>query len=71
LGLPIEEALAFWRKSFSGHTDDQFNKQYKYNIRHSYGLEGRRANYPAKRYALVCGNKFMLTLGQLPANFDE
>ena len=51
LGLSIEEALAFWRKSFSGHTDDQFNKHYKYNIRHSYGLEGRRANYPAKRYA--------------------
>ncbi|KAI0256770.1 DNA primase large subunit [Lactifluus subvellereus] len=48
LGLPIEEALAFWRRSFSGHTDDQFNKHYKYNIRHSYGLEGRRANYPAK-----------------------
>jgi DNA primase large subunit len=52
LGLSIDEALAFWRTSFSGHTDDQFNKQYKYNIRHSYGLEGRRANYPAKRYAL-------------------
>ncbi|KAI0306506.1 DNA primase large subunit [Multifurca ochricompacta] len=48
LGLPIEEALIFWRKSFSGHTDDQFIKRYKYNIRHSYGLEGRRANYPAK-----------------------
>jgi DNA primase large subunit len=48
LGLSIEEALAFWRRSFSGYTDDQFNKQYKYNIRHSYGLEGRRANYPAK-----------------------
>jgi DNA primase large subunit len=52
LGLSVDEALAFWRKSFSGHTDDQFNKHYKYNIRHSYGLEGRRANYPAKRYAL-------------------
>ena len=51
LGVSIEEALIFWRKSFSGYTDDQFNKQYKYNIRHSYGLEGRRANYPAKRYA--------------------
>ncbi|KAI0302106.1 eukaryotic and archaeal DNA primase, large subunit-domain-containing protein [Russula brevipes] len=48
LGLSIEDALIFWRKSFSGHTDDEFNKHYKYNIRHSYGLEGRRANYPAK-----------------------
>ncbi|KAA1474935.1 DNA primase large subunit [Dentipellis sp. KUC8613] len=48
LGLSIEEAMLFWRRSFSGYTDDQFNKNYKYNIRHSYGLEGKRANYPAK-----------------------
>ncbi|KDR84019.1 hypothetical protein GALMADRAFT_56635 [Galerina marginata CBS 339.88] len=48
LGLSIEEAVAFWRKSFSRITDDKFNKEYKYNIRHSYGLEGKRANYPAK-----------------------
>jgi len=53
LGLSVEEALTFWRRSFSGHTDDQFNKRYKYNIRHSYGLEGRRANYPAKRYTFL------------------
>ncbi|KAK7043599.1 DNA primase subunit pri2 [Paramarasmius palmivorus] len=50
LGLSIEEALIFWRKSFIGGKlrDDQFDKEHKYNIRHSYGLEGRRANYPAK-----------------------
>ncbi|KAF9005580.1 eukaryotic and archaeal DNA primase, large subunit-domain-containing protein [Cyathus striatus] len=48
LGLSIEEAIIFWRKSFNRITDDKFNKEYKYNIRHSYGLEGKRANYPAK-----------------------
>ncbi|KII88643.1 hypothetical protein PLICRDRAFT_111442 [Plicaturopsis crispa FD-325 SS-3] len=48
LGVSIEEAIAFWRKSFSSITDDKFNKEYKYNIRHSYGLEGKRANYAAK-----------------------
>ncbi|EKM82746.1 hypothetical protein AGABI1DRAFT_53177 [Agaricus bisporus var. burnettii JB137-S8] len=48
LGLSIEEAVAFWRKSFDRMTDDKFSKEYKYNIRHSYGLEGKRANYPAK-----------------------
>jgi DNA primase large subunit len=48
LGLTIEEAMAFWRKSFNRLTDDEFNKRYKYNIRHSFGLEGKRMNYPAK-----------------------
>ena len=49
LGLSIDEAIAFWRRSFSNIQDDKFNKEYKYNIRHSYGLEGKRANYPARR----------------------
>lgn len=49
LGLSIDEAIVFWRKSFSNMTDDKFNKEHKYNIRHSYGLEGKRANYPAKK----------------------
>lgn len=52
LGLSIDEAILFWRKSFGNITDDKFNKEYKYNIRHSFGLEGKRANYPAKRYVL-------------------
>lgn len=49
LGLSIDEAIAFWRKSFSRMDDNKFNKEHKYNIRHSFGLEGKRANYPAKR----------------------
>ncbi|KAF8136692.1 DNA primase, large subunit [Boletus edulis] len=48
LGLSIDEAIAFWKKSLSTIADDRFNKEYRYNIRHSYGLEGKRANYPAK-----------------------
>ena len=50
LGLSIDEAITFWRRSFSNLQDDKFNKEYRYNIRHSYGLEGKRANYPAKRF---------------------
>ncbi|KAH8117327.1 DNA primase, large subunit [Phellopilus nigrolimitatus] len=48
VGLSVEEAVVFWRKAFGGRlTDDKFNKEYKYNIRHSYGLEGKRTNYAA------------------------
>jgi DNA primase large subunit len=45
----LEEALVYWRRGFSQLTDDKFQKEYKYNIRHSYGQEGKRMNYPAKR----------------------
>lgn len=49
VGLPVEEALLFWRRSFRGMSDDKFNKEYKYNIRYGYGLEGKRINFPAKK----------------------
>ncbi|RKP08353.1 eukaryotic and archaeal DNA primase, large subunit-domain-containing protein, partial [Thamnocephalis sphaerospora] len=45
IGMPVEEGLIFWRRSFSKITDDQFQKSYAYNIRHNYGLEGKRADY--------------------------
>lgn len=48
--MPIDEAVAFWREAYGDTmTNDKFNKEYKYNIRHSYGLEGKRSNYPARR----------------------
>ncbi|KAJ6260947.1 hypothetical protein Dda_3608 [Drechslerella dactyloides] len=45
IGLSIDEALVFWRQAFSKFTDEQFNKEYRYNIRHSYGLQGAGRNY--------------------------
>ncbi|KAJ3316423.1 hypothetical protein HDU76_001823 [Blyttiomyces sp. JEL0837] len=45
IGVPVEEALVYWRKSFSQITDDKFSKEYAYNIRYNYGLEGARKNY--------------------------
>ncbi|KAJ1940604.1 DNA primase subunit pri2 [Linderina macrospora] len=45
IGLNMQEALVYWRRAFSGVTDDQFQKGYAYNIRHNYGQEGRRVNY--------------------------
>ncbi|KAI1266684.1 DNA primase, large subunit [Xylariaceae sp. FL1019] len=44
IGLNLEECLIFWRTSFHKITDDQFNKEYKYNVRHTYGDVGGDAN---------------------------
>lgn len=49
IGLGPTEALKFWQMMFTNGpgamTVDNFNKNYKYNFRHSYGLEGARINY--------------------------
>ncbi|KAG9097665.1 hypothetical protein FS749_005768 [Ceratobasidium sp. UAMH 11750] len=58
IGMSIDEALTFWRRGFqSGKiTDDKFAKEHRYNIRQSYGLEGRRMNYPAKNCVRIISN---------------
>jgi len=48
IGLKLEDALTFWRDSFTSSgtmTTDSFDKQYAYNIRHNYGKEGKKTNY--------------------------
>lgn len=46
VGLSLEDSLNFWSKEFTQSISiEKFNKEYKYNIRHSYGLEGGRINY--------------------------
>lgn len=48
VGLTMDESLKFWKGKFSKKLDgDKFDKQYSYNIRHSYGKEGKRADYSA------------------------
>lgn len=45
-GLTMEESLIFWRQSFAARTPgEKFDKEYSYNIRHSYGKEGSRKDY--------------------------
>ncbi|KAJ3137623.1 hypothetical protein HK100_000598 [Physocladia obscura] len=44
-GLPLEEALVYWRRAFNKLTDDKFSKEYAYNIRFNYGKEGSRKDY--------------------------
>ncbi|KIH58777.1 Eukaryotic-type DNA primase, large subunit [Ancylostoma duodenale] len=48
IGLSLDEAMMFMREEFTKKIDsDKFEKQYAYNIRHMYGKEGRRVEYPA------------------------
>ena len=51
IGLSLEECLVFWRQSFKNKTDDQFNKEYSYNVKHSYGEVGGDANRRGKGYS--------------------
>ncbi|KAH6889883.1 eukaryotic and archaeal DNA primase, large subunit-domain-containing protein [Thelonectria olida] len=44
IGLNLEECLLFWRSSFHKVTDDVFNKEYRYNVRHVYGDVGGDSN---------------------------
>lgn len=44
--MNLDEALMFWRSEFTKKMDlDKFEKGYAYNVRHSYGKEGKRADY--------------------------
>lgn len=55
VGMPIEEALDFWRNEYSQpssecgsgctHSWQKDARRYQYSIRHMYGLEGGRYTY--------------------------
>ncbi|KAI1627586.1 DNA primase large subunit [Exophiala viscosa] len=51
IGLTLEDCLLFWRQSFKLITDDQFNKGYRYNVRHAYGDVGGDVNRRGRGYA--------------------
>ena len=47
-GMPLGDALVFWKTEFTKSPDcsaEKFEKDYAYGIRHSYGKEGKRVNY--------------------------
>ncbi|KAF2254875.1 DNA primase large subunit [Trematosphaeria pertusa] len=50
IGLSLEECIVFWRRSFKLMTDDKFQKEYKYNVRHAYGDVGGDANRRGRGY---------------------
>ena len=44
----MDESLVFWKQEFTKKHDidsEKFEKNYAYNIRHSYGQEGKRNDY--------------------------
>ena len=51
LGLTLEDCLIFWRTSFKNITDDHFNKEYRYNVKHAYGEVGGDANRRGRGYS--------------------
>jgi DNA primase large subunit len=51
IGLSLPDALIFWRQGFSTKTDDEFNKEYKYNVRHAYGDVGGGGNRTGGGYS--------------------
>jgi DNA primase large subunit len=56
-GLSLEDALAFFQRHFTAVTNEKFQKEYAYNIRHMYGKEGKRASYtPYNCSKIILGN---------------
>jgi DNA primase large subunit len=51
IGLSLEDCLIFWRQSFKLITDDTFNKEYRYNVRHAYGDVGGDTNRRGRGYS--------------------
>lgn len=46
IGLPLEEALKFWKAEFAPKTTaEKFDKEYAYQVRHNYAKEGKRTDY--------------------------
>lgn len=66
IGLSLEECLIFWRSSFSRITDDTFNKNYRYNVRHAYGDVGSDANRRGGGYSPYSCQKILIDPGPGP-----
>ncbi|RYP70651.1 hypothetical protein DL769_004897 [Monosporascus sp. CRB-8-3] len=60
IGLNLEECLVFWRTSFNKITDDTFNKEYRYNVRHAYGDVGGDSNRRGGGYSPFSCQKILM-----------
>ncbi|KAH8700631.1 DNA primase large subunit [Talaromyces proteolyticus] len=60
IGLNLDECILFWRQSFKGYSDDEFNSKYKYNIRHTYGDVGGDSNRRGRGYPPYSCQKILM-----------
>lgn len=51
IGMTLEDCIHFWRQSFKKLTGEQWDKEYKYNVRHAYGDVGGDATRRGKGYS--------------------
>eukprot|EP01132_Coremiostelium_polycephalum_P009101 gene9101-11152_t len=46
IGLPFTEAIVYWKQAFNRRVSStEFDKEYAYTLRHTYGLEGKAVSY--------------------------
>jgi DNA primase large subunit len=45
IGVSLEAALEFWREELEGRGGRNFDKEFAYNFKHSYGSVGKRTSY--------------------------
>lgn len=56
-GLSYEDSYAFWKNEFTKKiANDQFEKNYAYNIRYNYGKEGKRTDYNPRACETIIKN---------------
>ncbi|KAK8795675.1 hypothetical protein WA158_000332 [Blastocystis sp. Blastoise] len=60
IGLSLEDCTTFMKSYFTKRiTAEKFNKEYAYTIRHLYGKEGKRANYPPYSCIKIVGTNIV------------
>lgn len=57
IGMTVEDAIEFFRQEFVQKiTPEKFAKEYSYNIRYNYGLEGAKKNLSAYGCQKICNS---------------
>ncbi|EFA81842.1 DNA polymerase alpha primase subunit [Heterostelium album PN500] len=64
IGLSYEDAIGYWKSSFAKRVSGaEFDKEYAYMVRHTYGLEGKGISYSPSSCAKI--------ISKVPKNSEE